>query len=410
MGDAKTLPLLILLVGAAIALAILIKAGMTRLGVPALVGYLGLGFLLRLADVQWGILSLQGREIFEFLAQLGVIALLFRVGLESNLAGLVRQLPRASLIWIGNILSSGGLGFLTARYWLGLALIPSLFVAIALTATSVGVSIAVWQEARATHSQNGELLLDVAEMDDISGVLLMALLFAIAPALRESDPATLLPVLAQTSATFLLRAVLFGAACIVFSRYLERGLTSFFFKIEPRPDPTLEVVGIGLIIAALTGLLGFSVAIGAFFAGLVFSHDPEAVKLDASFNSLYELLTPFFFIGIGLRIDPNALVTGLGLGLVLLLAAVIGKVVGGGGPALLVTGTTGSALIGISLVPRAEITLIVIERGLSLGDWATPAPVFAGMVVVSAVTSILVPILLRALLHKWPQSKENQHG
>ena len=156
------LSLAILLVGVAITLAILIKSELEHNGIPALVGYLALGFLLRLINSQWHFLSPQAQEIFAFLAEIGIISLLFRVGLESDLAGLKRQLSRASSIWVGNILFSAALGFITA-YWLsGLALIPSLFVAIALTATSVGISVSIWQEQKATKSPNGELLLDVA--------------------------------------------------------------------------------------------------------------------------------------------------------------------------------------------------------------------------------------------------------
>ena len=399
----QTLPLLILLMGVAIALAILIKVGLESLGLPALVGYLGLGFLLRLADAQGQILSAPGEEIFEFLAEIGIITLLFRVGLESNLMGLVHQLPQASKILAAEVFFNTGIGFATAYWLLDIALLPSLFITIALTATSVGVSLGVWQQAEAVSSQNGELLLDVAELDDIAGVVLMALLFAIAPVVREQGTGSLLPVIAQTSVIFFFKAIVFGAVCLFFSRYVERGLTQFFLKTESPPDPMLEMVGIGFMIAALAGILGFSVAIGAFFAGLLFSRDPQAVKFDASFGSLYELFTPFFFIGIGLQIAPNTLMTSLGIGSILLIAAVLGKVIGAGVPALLTTGATGAALIGVSMIPRAEISMIVMQRGLSLGDWAVPPHIFAAIIVVCALTSLIGPITLRRLLKRWPQ-------
>jgi Kef-type K+ transport system membrane component KefB len=277
-----------------------------------------------------------------------------------------------------------------------------------MTATSVGVSLGVWQEEDATKSDNGELLLDVAEMDDISGVILLGLLLAIAPDLRDGGMSAIVPVIARTSGVFVLKAVVFGAFCFFFSRYVEEKLTKSIRQIEPPPDPMLEVIGISFIIAALSEILGFSFAIGGFFAGLVFSRDPEAVKIDASFESLYELFTPFFFIGIGLQIEPDALIAAVDIGLVLLVAAAISKVIGTVAPAVLKTGWTGAVLLGISLVPRAEIASIVMERGLQLGEWAVPPNVFAAMVLVIAVTSIVAPLLLRHLLQKWPQTQPGE--
>lgn len=106
--------------------------------------------------------------------------MLFRIGLESNIAGLLRQLKKATIIWFGNIVFNGAIAYVTSCFLLGLAIIPSLFVAFALTATSVAVSASTWEEARVINSPMGELLVDSAEMDDVSGLILMALLFAIA--------------------------------------------------------------------------------------------------------------------------------------------------------------------------------------------------------------------------------------
>lgn len=393
-----TIPLVILLMGVALTVAILIKTLLTKIGIPALIGYLILGFILKLLDVEWNFLSTQAEEIFEFLAELGIICLLFRVGLESDVIGLVSQLPKAFGILIGDVLISGVFGFITAYFLLKIALIPSLFVATAFTATSVGVSVSVWREKNAIRTNNGEILLDVAELDDIVSVILMAFLFAVVSSLHNGNTESILSTLALTSKVFFIKAIGFASLCLLFSRYVEINLTKFFSKIEKPPDPMLEVVGVGFIIAAVAGLLGFSAAIGAFFAGLLFSRDSEAVKMDASFGALYELFTPFFFIGIGLNIEPRALNTGLIMGSVLLIAAVLGKLIGAGIPAYFATDLTGATLIGFSMIPRAEISMIVMQRGLILGDWAVDNNVFTGMVFVCAATSFIVPIFLNSLL------------
>ena len=397
-------PLVILLVGAMVVAGIVARALCARGGIPALVGYIGLGFALRLADARLGLLSPVAWDVFEFLAHAGIVVLLFRVGLESDLGGLIRQIPRAVLVWAGNVALSGVLGYLAAVHLVGLGLIPSLFVATALTATSIAVSVALWRDAGALRSDNGALLLDVAEMDDISAVILMALLLAVAPTLAIGDGVALVPAIGVTVGLMLVKLAGFGGACIVFSRYAERPLIELFARLEHQPSPILMIAGTGFVIAALAGWLGFTVAIGALFAGLVFSRDPQALNIDVSFGSLYQFFAPFFFIGIGLKVDPAALGDGAGIGAALLGAAILGKLLGAGAPALIGAGWRGATLLGVSMVPRAEIALVIMHQGHALGDWAVPPRVFDGMVVVSIVTCVLAPLVLKPLLERWPQA------
>ncbi len=397
---------MILLIGCVIVLTMLLKAGLKKVGVPPLVGYFILGFLLSLTNNQWHILSSACAEIFEFLAKIGLICLLFRVGLESNLQGLLAQLRRATIIWIGNVGISGLMGFFTAFYLLHLTLITSLIIAVASTATSVGISVAVWEEQEALSSASGELLVDVAELDDITAVVVMAMLFTLLPSLKgEGGSWSLLPELAGTLSFFTLKFLFFGAFCFFFAQYMEQPMTKYFRHLRPAQDVMLIVVSIGFIIAALAELLGFSLAVGAFFAGLVFSRDPDTIKIEGSFLPLYELFTPLFFIGIGLDLDASSMVPALGLGLILTGAAVAGKVIGAGVPVGLMSGLSGGLLIGVSMVPRAEIAMIIMHRGLKLGDWAVPANVYGAMVLVSALTCIGAPPVVRYLFNKWPQGE-----
>lgn len=399
-------PFVILITGGIIVLTMLIKSGLDRTGVPALVGYLFLGFLIRLADAHWHFMSPGCGEILGFLANLGLVTLLFRVGLESNLRGLLGQLRRASTVWVGDVFISGLIGFLTAFYVLNLPWITSLIVATAFTATSVGISVAVWEEERALQSKNGELLIDVAEMDDISAVVFMAMLFSVLQALQGNGGADLYPAVPKTIGIFLLKLIFFGGFCFLFSHFAEKPVTAYFRSMEAPPDPMLVVVAIGFMIAALAALLGFSLAIGAFFAGLVFSRDPKAVKMETSFLPIYELFSPFFFIGIGLDMDPGSMGGALGIGVVLMVAAVVSKIVADGIPMWRMAGLTSGILIGVSMIPRAEIAMVIMQRGLSLGDWAVPAKVFGAMVLVSAVTCLLSPLTVHFLLNRWPQKGE----
>ena len=390
---------LVFLMGAAIVGALLLRIGLQRVRVPALVGYFALGIGIGWVGDRFHLLQEQGIEIFEFLAELGVIALIFRIGLESDFAKLLGQLRRASGIWLTNVIVSGVGGYATAYWLLQMGLIPSLIIGVAFTATSVGVALGTWREAGALKSERGELLLDVAEMDDLSAILLMGLLFALLPDLQTHQYESLWGDLGLASGWFILKLTGLAALCFVFARYGERLITGFVRKMTS--NALLVVVGIGIMIAALAGMLGFSAAIGAFFAGLIFSRDPEAVKIDASFQTLYDFLTPFFFIGIGLTIEPSAIGGGLGIGLVLASVAIVVKVLGAGLPAIASLGTKGAVLIGVSMVPRAEISLVIMKTASDLGTWAVPHELFAGMVVVSAITSVLAPILLFPLLRRW---------
>ena len=400
---------LVLLGGLLLVVTILIRAGASRLGVPSLVGFLVLGVLLRMADEHLGLLGEPAIAVFEFMSGIGIVALLFRIGLESDIAGLRGQLGQAVPIWFGNVLVAGVPSYFIATGLFGLAQIPSLFIAVALTATSVGVSVSVWQEAGAIRSPNGERLIDVAELDDISGVALMALLLAVVNILhRQSGDGldnSMWLVLGETGLVFTIKLVVFAFGCYLLARYAERPFALHARRLLAPTEVTILIAGIGTVIAATAALLGFSLAIGALFAGLIFSRDRERLRDDHAYNSFRDIFVPFFFIGIGLDIAPGALTSGLGLGAGLLALAVLTKVVGTGAPALLFTGWRGATLLGISMVPRAEIAMIVMERGRSLGDWAVPPEVYAAMVVVSALTCLGVPYLLGSLLRRWPQTE-----
>jgi Kef-type K+ transport system membrane component KefB len=398
----------ILLIGLAVIASGLIEAGFGRLRIPALVGYVLLGLALSFIDSRWAILSQPTRHAFSFLADIGVIALLFRVGLQSHPGALAKKLPQALRVWLGDVAGSGLLGFLAGYYLLELALVPALIVATALTATSVGVSVTAWQSRKALDSDNGQLLVDVAELDDISAVALMALLFALIPTLHNGT-AAILPALGVTAGAFILKFGLFIGGCYLFSRYLEPRVTAFTTRLEPPPQRMLTVIGVGFVIAAFANWLGFSLAIGALFAGLVFSRDPQAVRTEKSFMDIYAFATPFFFIDIGLNISPGQVVAGTELGLILLLAAVAGKFLGAGLPTLVSAGAASAALIGVSMIPRAEIAMIVVHQAQQLGDWAMPEKLYAGMVFVTMASCIGAPLILYRLLQRWPQTtKEAQ--
>lgn len=393
-------PLLVFLTGVILLCTMLVKVLFERFRVSPVVGYLFLGFGLRCADQPFGYLEEGGSAIFRFLATIGVITLLFRVGLSSELRKLLGQLRRASVVWMCNIIISGLAGYGAAFYLLGLEPVASLIIGAAMTATSVGISVGIWQEQGATVSDPGSLLLDVAELDDISAVIIMGLLFTLLPLLHHRYDSLIGPIL-STSAAFGGKLIGFGALCYVIARFTEHPFIEFFRRHEKPPVAMLAVIGMSFIIAALAGLIGFSVAIGAFFAGLVFSRDPEAVHMEASFLPIYAFFSPFFFIGVGLEIDPAAFSGVARMGLVLTGAAFAGKILANAVPTLFFFSPVTALAIGFSMVPRAEIAMYIMQR--SLWDNAVSREAFAAMVIVSAATCFIAPLIVQPLLQRRPR-------
>lgn len=391
------LGLLDLAIAVLVLAAFAVKRALARYPVPPLVGFILLGLALRWSDTQWGILTDEGLVVLEFMGGLGLIMLLFRVGLDSDLHGLIEKLPTAIPLWVGNVLVSGLAGYVTAYHVLDTGLVPSLFVATAMTATSAAVTADVWRDCGKLKSPDGALMLDVVELDDFSGVILMMALLAVTPTLLSGVNGALPDLLARITAVFLFKSILFGAVCLMIGRYGEAYIHTLLVRTKP-PSSILIVIGTVIFIAAIGDILGFSLAVGAFFAGLIFSRDPDVVHMETSFLPLQSVFAPFFFIGIGLAVDPSVLPAGGVLGIVLTIAAVAGKMIGGGVPALWATSRAGALTLGISLVPRAEIALVIMGQGVALGPSAIPAELYAGMVVMILATCFTVPLVLRQRL------------
>ena len=256
-----------------------------------------------------------------------------------------------------------------------------------------------WEQAGALRTRAGEFLLDLAELDDLSAVLLLVLLTSAAGSFAGDGSGSFAAATKDAGLALLWMAVI-GLAAYGFARHLELRVTTWFLR-EKGASPTLVVVlGVGLLIAGLAGLAGFSAAVGALFAGLAFSRDPQAVRMDARFSLIYDLFTPFFFIAVGYAIDPSALGSALGIGGVLVLVAVAGKMLGAGLPSWRLFGAGGAVVIGASMAPRAEIAMVVMRRANA--ESLVSESVYAGLVTVSAVTCLLTPIVVHRLLARWP--------
>ena len=393
--EQETTSLMILIVGSFVALSFLSRMFLGKIHMPVFIGYIAMGIVVKWLDTHYHFLNGKITHPLKFLAEAGIILLLFEVGLKSNINSLIEQLPRASWIWFCNVAVSGYAGFATAFYLLDISLIPSLFVATALTATSIGVSVSLLKEEKILDSKKGQLILDVAELDDLSSIAILALLLSILPVLIGNGEEISTIMIGKTIAMFVSTFIAFALLCTFLSLKIEPYLSKFISTKKSNQGPMMMILSIGFIIAAFAELLGLSLAIGAFFAGLAFSRDPQMVKCEMCYKPLHDFFVPFFFIGIGLHIDPSLLGTSFGIGLVLLAAAILGKIIGTGGAAIPYAGFSGAAIIAISMVPRAEIAMIVMQKGLALGEATMSQDIFAAMVVVVVGTTFLTPFALK---------------
>jgi len=387
-------------IGAIIILSVVIRFASAKISLPVVVGYVLTGIVFSLIDAETELVSNTVRHGFGFLAEIGVIAILFRVGLESDLESLFKVLGKAFIVFISNFVVAGALGIAAILMFTDFGIVAALFVGAALSATSVGVSTAMWRDAGVLETTSGALLVDVAELDDISAIIVLGLLFTLVPLMNGSGDASIALALANESAVLLLKLGLFLAACYLFTRYLEEPLVGLFRTLDPQFGPMLFAFGIALLVAAAADLLGFSLAIGAMFAGLAFSSPPTDRLVNHAFEQIYLLFSPFFFVSIGLAADVSAMSGAFALGGLLLVVAVAGKVLGTGLPILWLGPPGQSWLFGMSMVPRAEIALIVMSYGLSLGSWAVPPELYGAMLIVSLATCIIGPLAVTQLLRK----------
>ncbi|WP_372921106.1 cation:proton antiporter, partial [Roseovarius sp.] len=250
----------------------------------------------------------------------------------------------------------------------------------------------------ALDSDTGALLLDAAELDDVSAVVLLSVLFAVGPLLKQPEGAAILVPALKAGAIQLLLAALFSIACYLFSRWLEKPLSDGFAELSPTYGPIVLATGAAFVIASMAEFMGLSIAIGALFAGLAFSRDPAERNIDEAFGVLLTVFGPFFFVAIGLSVDTNLVSGAVGLAAALAGMAVVGKLLGAGFPAAVMLGWRQGALIGFSMVPRAEIFLLVMLFGLTLGAWAVPQALYNAAVLASIVTCIIGPVIVGVML------------
>jgi len=353
-----------------------------RIGQPGIVGEILAGVL-----VGPSVLGLvEADEVLEVFAELGVVFLLFWVGLETKLSDL-RDVGRLALLVgvLGVALPLlGGLGIGIVR---GDETATVVFIGAALVATSVGITSAVMIDLGVLDRRASRTVLGAAVVDDVLALLLLSIAAGLA-AEGEVDVVGVAVTLALAIA-FLSFFALGG------TRLLQRRPRLLH---APRfsESPLLPAVILCLGLAAFAAQIGLAAIIGAFLAGMVVAETRDQHPIEDEVAPLYAFFPPFFFVFIGTEVDLGALASAGALALLALVTAVaivtkfIGAYIGARG-----LGRGDAAFVAVAMVPRGEVGIIVASIGAMTG--VVGERLFAVIVGMSILTTLIVPPLLRRL-------------
>ena len=366
----------------------------SRLRVPPVVGELLAGIVLGPSLLGW----VEPVQIIRLLAEIGIIMLLFEVGLETDVRRLARTGAKSLVVAIAGFVLPFLFGFGISRGVLGLDLLPSLFIGGTLTATSIGVTVRVLADLKRQNAAEGQIVLGAAVLDDILGVVLLALLyeFAIGGGVSLANAGKVLVFIG-----------LFFALATPAAKMLSLIIRRFEAASEiPGLIPT-TIVTLVLFFAWLAHAVGAPELLGGFAAGLALSRRfflpfGIAIRTDADFahrveqqmKPIIHLFTPIFFVMVGLSLNLREIDWGSPFiwtfSLSLAVIAIVGKLAG----AWLIRDSWYMRwAIGMAMVPRGEVGLIFAELGRVSEILSNE--VYAGMVIVITLTTLLPPFVMK---------------
>jgi Kef-type K+ transport system membrane component KefB len=388
MPSAAQIPLAMLLVFAA---AKLLAEIFERLGQPGIVGEILAGVLIGPQVLGW----LAPSEFLRTLSDLGVMFLLFRVGLEVKASELMKVGGTALLVAAAGVVAPFFAGWGICALW-GESHLESIFTGAAMVATSVGITAQVLASRGLLDKRASRIILTAAVVDDVLGLIVLAFVSG----------------LAKGKVNYLGIGLTAGLA-LGFTFLVARFGTRTVRRVMPRMHANLRLaesefaLAMTLLFAlsVLAVYAGVAAIVGAFLAGMALSETAEGRVTDLS-NGVAELLVPFFLVGIGLHLDLSAFAGArtLALAAVLLVAAVLSKFVSCGAAALRM-GRTDAIRVGVGMVPRGEVGMVVAQIGLNLG--AIGHSIYGTIVFLSVATTLIAPPLLK-LAYSSPTEMERE--
>lgn len=347
------------------------------LKMPNIVGEIIAGVLLGPS-----VLALVKPDQVHTLAQLGVVFLLFRVGLEVKASDLAKVGRTATLVAVLGVVVPLAMGYGIYR-WSGATTIESLFVGAAMVATSVGITAQVLAGMGLLNALASRIILAAAVIDDILGLVVLAIVSSLA---KGEVKVLELATTAAISIGFTVFILSFGS----------RTMVRLMPKLEKLMKGVESQFSLGLILlfglALLAEYAGVAAIIGAFLAGVALAETVNH-RVHVLTQGVTELLVPFFLAGIGLALDVTVLKDPkvLGLAAAITVAAVVSKLLGCGLGAWSL-GMADARRVGAGMVPRGEVGMVVAQIGAGMGTISQQA--YSVVVVMAVLTTVIAPVLL----------------
>jgi len=369
-----------------------------RLRLPSVVGEIAAGCVIGPSLLGW----IAPEQIatgmpLDVLAEIGVVLLLFSVGLETRLDDLKKVGMAALLVGVLGVLVPFAMGSVWA-HGSGFDWDKSLFIAAAFVATSAGITERVLQELGALQRTESKVILGAAVIDDILAMLLLGVVVSL-----QGGGSTGSPGPSTFDATHLL-VVLGGALGFIAvigwgGTRVMRWNSGWLEKPHSPISPLMIVLALCLGLAYVSTLFGLAAIIGAFLAGMIASETHQRHTLEQQMQPLLALLTPFFFVVTGSKIDLQQLASADALLMLaaVTLIAIVSKLIGGFLGALSL-GRRSAVIVGFGMVPRGEVGVVIASLGLAAGVFN--ARIYAIIVAMSLLTAMVTPPVLAWLLRR----------
>lgn len=370
------------------------------IGQPAVLGELVAGVLLGMSVL--GLVD-PGNDILHVLAELGVVILLFEIGLETDLYKLLQVGLASTVVAIVGVTLPFALGYLVCLL-LGLDSLVAIVAGATLTATSVGITARVLSDLNRLQELESQIILGAAVIDDVIGLIILA----VVAALTQGQEVTPLGVAKTT-------AIAFGflGGTLLVGKFVVPLMVRWVSRVDLPGTPTILALMMAFGLAWLASMAGSAMIIGAFAAGLLLRGTPHAHEIERGVANLGHFFVPIFFLVVGAAVDvqvlnpvdpangPTLLAGGL-----LIVAAVVGKFLAGYAPFWF---HGKKHVIGVGMIPRGEVGLIFAQMGLAAGVF--DAGLFSAVTLMVMVTTFMAPPLLKLLfppvhLDKTPPAPE----